>query len=146
MNSIRRFSFFKVLVLAVAATVFSAIPAHAQTTAGTFSLAHKVRWAGAVLPPGSYGFSVDFQNSPARITLRQLDGAMVAILLPQVISEDNLIGTSSLVLQDKGGESVVSALRLKDIGVALQFAAPKLAMPVAETARLGPIADSQTAR
>jgi len=146
MKSIRRFPLFKVLVLTIAVTGASAIPAHAQTTTGTFSLAHKVRWAGAVLPPGDYAFSLDSQDSPARITVRQVGGSMVAMLLPQSISDDNLMGASSLVLHEEGGESVVSTLRLKSIGVALQFATPKLATPVAETAGLGPIADSQPAK
>jgi len=143
MKSIRRFSLFKVLVLAVAATWASAIPAHAQAASGTFSLAHKVRWAGAVLPPGDYAFSLDSQAWPVRVTVRQVGGSMAAILLPQATSDDKDAGASSLVLHEEGGESVVSALRLKSLGVALQFASPKLAMPVAETAGLGPIADSQ---
>jgi hypothetical protein len=143
MKSIRRFSLFKVLVLTLAAMGGAAIPAHAQTIAGSFTLAHKVLWGGAVLPAGSYAFSVDSQAWPARVTVRQVGGPMVGILIPQVMTEDKLAGASTLVLQEKGGESVVSSLRLKPMGVALQFASPKLATPVAETAGLGPIADSQ---
>ena len=146
MKSIRRFSLFKLLVLTIAAMGASAMPAHAQTATGTFSLAHRVLWAGAVLPPGDYAFSLNSQDSPARVTVRQVGGSMVAMVLPQSISDDNFVGSSSLVLQEKGGESVVSTLRLKNIGMALQFATPKLATPVAETAGLGPIADSQPAK
>jgi hypothetical protein len=146
MKSIRSFSLSKVLLLAVAAMGTAAIPAHAQTTTGSFTLAHKVLWSSAVLPPGSYTFTVDSQVWPARVTVRQVDGPMVAILLPQVSSEDEPLGASALVLHDEGGESVVSALRLKPIGVALEFASPKLAMPAAETAGLGPIAESQPAK
>lgn len=146
MKSIRRFSLFKLLVLTIAAMGASAMPAHAQTATGTFSLTHKVLWAGAVLPPGDYAFSLNSQDSPARVTVRQVGGSMVAMVLPQSISGDNFVGSSSLVLQEKGGESVVSTLRLKNIGMALQFATPKLTTPVAETAGLGPIADSQPAK
>jgi hypothetical protein len=146
MKSIRRFSLFRALVLAVAAMGASAIPAHAQTVTGTFSLAHKVRWAAAVLPPGDYEFSLDSQNSPARVTVRQAGGSIVAMVLPQSISDDQPMSPSSLVLHQEGGESVVSKLRLKDNGLRLQFAWPKLATPVAETAGLGPIADSQPAK
>jgi hypothetical protein len=146
MKSIRSFSLFNILVLAIAAMGASAIPAHAQAATGTFSLAHKVRWGGAVLPPGTYTFSLDSQDAPARITVRQVGGSIAAMLLPQSIADDNFIGTSSLVLHEEGGESVVSMLRLKNIGVALQFASPKLATPAAETAGLGPIADSQPAK
>ncbi len=146
MKSIRRFSLLKVLVLAIAAMGVSAIPAHAQTVTGTFTLAHKVLWAGAVLPSGNYAFSLNSEDSPARVTVRQVGGPIVAMLLPQSISEDNFVGSSSLVLHEERGESVVSTLRLKNIGMALQFASPKLATPVAETAGLGPIADSQPAK
>jgi hypothetical protein len=146
MKSIRRCSLFRALVLAIAAMGASAIPAHAQTVTGTFSLAHKVRWAAAVLPPGDYEFSLDSQHSPARVTVRQAGGSIVAMVLPQSISDDQPMAASSLVLHQEGGESVVSTLRLKDNGLTLQFASPKLATPVAETAGLRPIADSQPAK
>ena len=143
MKSIRRFSFLKVLLLAIAAMSASAIPTHAQTTTGTFSLAHKVRWANAVLPPGDYVFSLSSEDSPARITIRQVGGPIVAMLLPQSVSADDFVGSSSLVLHQEGGESFVSMLRLKNVGMALEFASPKLEKSVAETAGLGPIADSR---
>jgi hypothetical protein len=146
MKSIRGFLLSKVFVLAMAVMGASVIPAHAQTANGTFSLTHKVRWAGAVLPPGDYAFSLNSERSPARVTVRQVNGPMVAILLPKAISDDDLTGTSTLILQDAGGESVVSTLRLKCIGLTLEFPTPKLATPVAETAGLGPIADSQPAK
>jgi hypothetical protein len=143
MKSIRRFSLSKVLLLAIVAMGASAIPAHAQTTTGTFSLAHKVRWANAVLPPGDYAFSLSSQDLPARVTVRQAGGPVVAILLPQSVSEDDFVGSSSLVLHQEGGESFVSMLRLKNVGMALEFASPKLAKSVAETAGLGPLAESR---
>jgi hypothetical protein len=146
MKTIRRFPLLKVLVLAVAAMGASAIPTYAQSATGTFTLAHKVRWAGAVLPPGDYTFSLESQNSPARILVRQVSGSTVALVLPQAVSEDKVGGASSLVLYKEGGESVVSSLRLVNLGIALQFASPKLAMPLAETAGLGPIAQSQPAK
>jgi hypothetical protein len=143
MKSMRKFPLTKAFFLAVAAMAVSVAAAQAQTATGKFTLAHKVRWAGAVLPPGEYAFSLDSQNPPSRVTVRQVDGSMVAILLPQVISDDNLAGSSSLVLRDEGGESVVKALRLTAIGVALHFSSPKTATPVAEATGLGPIAQSQ---
>ncbi len=143
MKSIRSFSLFKVLLLAIAAMGTAAIPAHAQTATGTFSLTHKVLWAGAVLPAGNYAFSVNTEALPPRVTVRQVGGPVVAMLLSQSTSQDDFVGASSLVLHHEGGESVVSTLRLKNIGMALEFATPKLAAPMAETAGLGPIADAQ---
>jgi hypothetical protein len=146
MKSIWKFPLSKVLLLALAAMGTAAIPAHAQTAGGTFSLAHKVLWAGAVLPAGDYAFSVNTEALPPRVTVRQVGGRIVAMLLSQSISEDSFVDSSSLVLHHEGGESVVSTLRLKNIGMALEFATPKLATPVAETAGLGPIAESQPAK
>jgi hypothetical protein len=146
MKSIRRSSLCKVLLLAIAAMSASAIPVHAQTTSGKFSLAHKVRWGSAVLPAGDYAFSVDVQEFPTRVTVRQLDGSAVAMFMPQSVADDDLVGASSLVLHDENGESVVSTLRLKSVGLALKFASPKLSPQVAETAGLGPIAAPQPAK
>jgi hypothetical protein len=143
MKSIRRFTLLKVLLLAIAVISTSAIPAKAQTTTGTFSLAHKVLWANAVLPPGDYAFSLSSQDLPARVVVRRADGPVVAMLLPQSVSDDDFVGSSSLVLHQESGESVVSVLRLKNTGMALQFASPKLPKSVSETAGLGPLAASR---
>ena len=51
MKSIPRGSLLQLLILVVV-TGASAIPAHAQAATGSFTLAHKALWGGAVLPPG----------------------------------------------------------------------------------------------
>jgi hypothetical protein len=142
MKSIRKVSFLKVLVLFVGALAASVIPASAQSTKGTFTLAHKVRWGTAVLPAGDYEFSVDTRTWPARVMVRDLSGATSAIILPQAYSDQKLAGGSTLVMEKEAGESVVSSLKLANIGLALEFHSGK-ATPPAETATLGPIADSQ---
>jgi hypothetical protein len=142
MNSIRRVSFLKVLVILAGSIAASAISANAQTTKGTFTLSHKVRWGTAVLPAGSYMFSVDTQTSPARVMVRDLSGATSAIILSQAYGDQKLAGGSTLVIEKEAGESVVSTLRLANVGLALEFRSTKATAP-AETAALGPIADSQ---
>src|SRR5216683_3862408 len=83
-------------------------------------------------------------NMPATIVVRQTSGSRVAMVLPQVVSEEKLTGTSRLVLSDnERGESFVSALYLGDIGLGLHYAQPKTEMPAPGTAKLGPIAESQ---
>lgn len=146
MKSTLRNLLFKAFVVAIAAIGGSAIPAQAQAAAGRFTLAHKVRWGRASLPAGDYTFSLESQTWPARITVRQLGGSTAAMILPTLISANTQTGTSLLVLHDEGGESVVSALRLTSLGLALQFASPKLAMPVAETAGLAPLADPRASK
>jgi hypothetical protein len=142
MKSIRKVSLFKVLVVLAAAIAASAVPMHAQTTKGTFTLAHKVRWGTAVLPAGSYVFSVDTQTTPARVMVRDLSGETSAIILSQAYSDQKLAGGSTLVIEKEAGESVVSTLKLANVGLALEFPSGKATAP-AETAALGPVADSQ---
>jgi hypothetical protein len=145
MKSIRKASLLKVLVLFVGALGVSAVPASAQSTRGTFTLGHKVRWGTAVLPAGDYEFSVDTQTWPARVMVRELGGATSAMILPQAYSDQKLTGGSTLVIEKEAGESVVSSLKLGNVGLALEFHATKVTTP-AETATLGPIADSQPSK
>jgi hypothetical protein len=142
MKSIRKVSLLKVLVVLAGAIAASASPAHAETTKGTFTLSHKVRWGTAVLPAGNYEFSVDTQTSPARVMVRDLSGTTSAMILSQAHSDQKLAGGSALVMEKEAGESVVSRLKLANIGVELEFYSGKGAAP-AETAALAPIADSQ---
>ncbi len=79
---------------------------------GTFTLTHKVRWGTAVLPAGSYAFSVDTQSWPARVMVHEVGGSTSAIILPQTFSDEKLSGENTLVLRHEGGESVVSRLTL----------------------------------
>ncbi len=144
MKSIRKVSLLKVLVLFVGALGASGVPASAQSTKGTFTLAHKVRWGTAVLPAGDYEFSVDTLTWPARVMVRDLSGATSAIILPQAYSDQKLPGGSTLVMEKEAGESVVSSLKLANIGLALEFHSGKVATPESET--LGPIADSQLSK
>ncbi len=142
MKSIRGISLLKVLVLSVGALGASALPASAQSSKGTFTLAHQVRWGTAILPAGNYEFSVDTQAWPVRVTVRDLGGPTTAIILPLAYSDQKLAGGSTLVIDQEAGESVVSSLKLAKVGVAMQFHSGKVTAP-AEIAAIGPIADSK---
>ena len=56
---------------------------------------------------------------------------------------DSTDGSKLVLTHDASGESFVSALYLGDLGLSLHYATPKAQMPATETAKLGPIADSQ---
>ncbi len=146
MKSIRRFSLSQTLILAIAALGAFAVPAHAQSAGGRFTLVHAVRWGQAVLPAGVYAFTVQSMSWPGGVTIRQMNGPVVAIVLPSMVSQEVPGNGGSLDLQQRGGESVVTALHLNPIGLALEFALPKLPLAAAETAGLGPIAQSQPAK
>lgn len=66
--------------------------------------------------------------------------------MPAAVSTEKLSPGSTMVLtRTAAGESFVSALYLGDLGLSLQYSAPR--SPVAtESAKLGPIAESQPAK
>jgi hypothetical protein len=144
MKSIRSSMLFKVFILAIGVLGASAGSAHAQAASGTFTLAHEARWGTVVLPAGGYMFSLQSPGMPATIVVRQTNGSRVAMVLPRAVSEEKLESTSRLVLShNERGESFVSALYLGDIGVGLHYGQPKTEMSAPETAKLGPITESQ---
>ena len=147
MKSIRSSSLRKVLVLALGVLGASVSSAHAQAATGKFTLTHETRWGRVVLTPGDYTFALESPSLPAPIMVGKAGTPAVAVVLPQEVSSERLTDTSTLILtHDERGESFVSGLYLGDLGLSLHYAAPKGQMPAAETAKLGPIADSQAGR
>jgi hypothetical protein len=143
MKSIRSSMLLKMLVLSIAALGVSAGSAHAQSTAGKFTLPHEARWGSVLLAPGPYTFSLRSSSLPAVIMVASAGSPKVAIVLPWVVSTEKLTDSSKLVLaHDASGESFVSALYLGELGMSLHYAPPK-AQAAAETAKLGPIADAR---
>jgi hypothetical protein len=148
MKSIRSASLFKVWILLVAGLGVPIGFAHAQAVAsGTFTLTRKTHWGGAVLPPGDYAFSLASPSWPSQLVVRKAAGPHVAILMPRLITQEKVTRTSSLTLQHEAdGEAFVTALYLGDLGLALHYPSPKAPMAASETARLGPVPDSQPIR
>ena len=146
MKSIRNSMFFKMLILAIGVAGASAIPAHAQSATGKFTLTHEARWGNVLLTPGVYSFALQSPSLPAAIMVGKTGAAQVAIVLPAAVSAEKLSTGSTLVLtRTPAGESFVSALYLGDLGLSLHYSAPR--SPVAtETAKLAPIAESQPAK
>jgi hypothetical protein len=147
MKSIRSSSLLKVFVLALGVLGTTVGSAHAQSANGKFTLTHDARWGSVLLSPGDYMFSLVSPSLPAPIMVGKKGTAAVAVVLPQAVSSEKLTETSTLVLShDERGESFVSGLHLGNLGLSLHFAAPKNQMPATETAKLAPVADSQTGR
>ena len=149
MKSIRSSSLLKVLVLAIGALGASASvsSAHAQSANGKFTLTHEARWGSVLLTPGVYSFSLKSPSLPAPIMVSKAGSTQKALVLPAVVSTEKLRDGSRLVLtRSSAGESFVSALYLGDLGLALHYAAPRAQVSAAETAKLGPFAESQTGK
>src|SRR5437588_6552458 len=138
----------KLLVLAIGVLGLSATNAHAQAAAnGTFALTHGTRWGGVLLPPCQYAFSLQSPGLPSQIVLRRAGSSQLAIVMPQTVTSDKLTRNSRLVLHShEGGESFVSALYLGDLGLALYYAPPRMQVAAAQTAKLGPMPDSQPSK
>ncbi len=142
MKSIRSSMLFNVVVLAIGVLAACATPAQAQSATGKFTLTHDARWGNVLLTPGVYTFSLQSPSLPAAIMVGKTGAAQIAIVLPASVSTERLNTGSTIVLTRKpGGESFVSALYLGELGLSLHYMAPR--SPVTESAKLGPIADSQ---
>jgi hypothetical protein len=147
MSSIRSSSLFKVMILAVGVLGASVGSACAQSASGRFTLTHETRWGNVLLAAGDYTFSLQSPSLPAPIMVSKTGSPQVAIVLPQGVSAEQLADSSRLVLtRNESGESFVSALYLGDLGVSLHYATPKSQMPTSETAKLGPVAESQSGK
>jgi hypothetical protein len=146
MKSIRSSMLFKLFILAVGLMGATAIPAQAQSATGKFTLTHEARWGNVLLPPGVYSFALQSPSLPAAIMVGRAGSVQVAIVLPASVSAEKLGAGSTLVLnRTEAGESFVSALYLGDLGLSLHYSAPRSQVPT-ESAKLGPIADSQPAK
>jgi hypothetical protein len=147
MKSIRSSMVLKVLVLAVGTMGACISSVHAQSASGRFTLTHDARWGNVLLTPGVYTFSLQSPSLPAPVMVGKTGEAQIAIVLPKAVSPERFKGSSQLVLtRNDAGESFVSALYLGDLGLSLHYAAPKSQTAAAETAKLAPIADSQTGK
>jgi hypothetical protein len=148
MKSIRIASLFKVWILLAAGLGVSAGSAQAQAAAsGTFTLTRETHWGGAVLPPGDYAFSLASPNWPSQLVVRKASGPHVAIVMPQRITQERVTPASNLTLhREQDGEAFVTTLYLGDLGLALHYPSPKAPVAASETARLGPVPDSQPVR
>ena len=146
MKSISNSMLFKLFILAAGLAGASAIPAHAQSATGKFTLTHEARWGNVLLSPGVYSFALQSPSLPAAIMVGKTGAAQVAIVLPAAVSAERLSNGSTLVLtRTQAGESFVSALYLGDLGLSLHYSAPRSPMAT-ESAKLGPIAESQPAK
>jgi len=146
MKSIRSSMFFKLFILAVGLMGATAIPAQAQSATGKFTLTHDARWGNVLLTPGVYSFSLQSPSLPAAIMVGKIGAAQIAIVLPAAVSTERLGAGSTLVLtRNAAGESFVSALYLGDLGLSLHYSAPR-SQAATESAKLGPIAESQPAK
>ena len=112
-----------IAALALAAVCASTIPASAQAAyKGSFTLTHEVRWQNATLPAGDYTFEIQSMSLPATMTVKGPRGSqfVTAVAVDQKAGEQSM-----LIVENRGSSSVISELRLANIGRILHYATPK---------------------
>lgn len=111
-----------IAAFALAAVCASAVPASAQSYQGSFTLTHEVSWQKAKLPAGDYTFEIRSLSMPATMTVKGPDGSqfVTAVVVDQKASD-----RSVLIVENRGGRSAISELRLAEVGKSLHYATPK---------------------
>jgi hypothetical protein len=114
------------LGLALLAGCFTANLASAQDLyKGRFTLPFEARWGHVVLPAGEYSFTLDHLSLAGKVTIEAESGRYVGVIMNQVFSDQQTVDRSELVLVRSGGIYAVRALRLEELGMTLEYAAPK---------------------
>jgi hypothetical protein len=124
MTSIRKFIYAGLLAF----TTLNLLPslASGQSPAkGTFTLAHDVHWQNAVVPAGEYRFKYGSEGPVNVITLTKLSGAPSGYMFLVRDSEvSTASGANEIVLATTAEGKYVSAMRLPEFGMTLNFTVP----------------------
>lgn len=131
MKSLRKFAY--AAVLTISALNFAPSLASAQEAAGTFTLTHEVHWQNAVVPAGTYKFTIEASGPAAMLTLRKLTGDGAGFML--LVSETGVAkasGPSELLVVSRPGGNFVQSMQLPLFGITLHFAVPPEGREVAQ--------------
>jgi len=115
----------RVVLFAVCAVAFSTA-GNAQTVHGSFKLPVQARWGTMQLAPGEYEFSVDTRTGGNIVMVRSLDSKWRGMAMSASSSGYEAKPGSALSLSKSEGMTYVKALFLGDLGVELNFGAPRL--------------------
>jgi len=123
MKSLRKLAFTAVLTLGALSLMRS--PAAAQTANGSFTLSHDVHWQNAVVPAGTYKFSLEPKGPSGLLTLRNIGGGREGfMILVNNIGPSRASDLDRIVLVSRAGKSFVRTLELPNFEMTLQFTVP----------------------
>jgi len=123
MKTFRKFASTAVLTLGA----LSLMPnlASAQSANGKFTLTHEVHWQNAVVPAGTYRFSLESRGPSGLLTLRTVDGEKGGFMfLVNDVASSRTSGIDQLVLVSRAGKSFVRTLELPKFETVLHFSVP----------------------
>jgi hypothetical protein len=122
MKMFRKFASTAVLTLGALSLTPSL--ASAESANGKFTLTHEVQWQNAVVPAGTYRFSLESRGPSELLTLRSLDGKGSFMFLVNEVGLSRTSGIDQLVLVSRAGKSFVRTLELPKFETVLHFAVP----------------------
>ena len=123
MKSLRNLASTAVLTLGT----LSLLPgvASAQTARGSFTLSHEVHWQNAVVPAGTYNFSLDPRGPSELLTLRNVSGGREGfMMLVNNVGPSEFSDVNRLVVVSRGDKSFVRTLELPQFETVLHFSVP----------------------
>lgn len=112
-----------IAAVALAAICVSAVPAAAQAYRGSFTLTTDVTWQGLRFPAGEYTFQMDSVASPNRILLKGPKG--YGFVSSIVADPDKASKESCLIIEHRGGTSIIREMYLAQLGMRLRYSVPK---------------------
>lgn len=98
--------------------------ANAQISHGTFNLPRETRWGLAVLPPGTYSYTLNNASPQGIITVRA-PGSTALINVSAGTEQSPESAASHLLLVTEGGQTSIREFYLGDLGMTLRFQRPK---------------------
>ena len=123
MKSLRNLASTAVLTLGT----LSLLPgvASAQLARGSFKLSHEVYWQNAVVPAGTYNFSLDPKGPSELLTLRNVSGGREGfMMLVNDVGSSEFSDVNRLVMVSRGDKSFVRTLELPQFETVLHFSVP----------------------
>lgn len=98
---------------------------NAETVHGKFKLPTETRWGKLLLAPGEYEFTITTEPTGTMVTICSKDSGWSGMVMPKGVSDPVSSEGSNLTLAQSDGGAYVSSLALGDLGMTLNFGAPK---------------------
>jgi hypothetical protein len=110
--------------LFVCALLLTGAPAHAQTVRGSFTLPCEATWGNAILPAGTYIYTVLSTRFPNVVRV-QGNGKSVNVAATTWRREESPVKDKLSLVKTEDGHYAVRELSSRQLGLTLEYAVPK---------------------
>ena len=97
----------------------------AETVHGKFKLPTETRWGKLLLAPGEYEFTISNDAAATIVTVCSKDSGWSGMIMSEGVSDPDSAKGSILILGQSENGAYVRSLALVDLGMMLNFGAPK---------------------